>query len=93
MKSIHQRLFKQETVNSMARRNTVKPVDSLDLSLSAVYSHDTDLFHRKNQTVLQMVNSPNNPIKQRLFDELEEKRKKYLHHPLIIGTKPLRLLC
>lgn len=86
MKSIHQRLFKQETVNSIARRNTTKLVDSLDLSLSAVYNHEADLFHRKNQTVLQMVNAPNNPIKQRLFDELAAQRKYSLHHPLIIGT-------
>lgn len=84
--STHQRLFEQQTVNSLARRsNNAKPVDSLDLSLSSVYNHETDLFHSKHRIVLQMANSAVNPIKQRLYEELKERQRKSLHHPLIIG--------
>lgn len=86
-KSTHQRLFEQHTVNSLARRSTNKgkSVDSLDLSLSSVYNHETDLFHSKDRTVLQVTNSANNPIKQHLYEELMERQRKSLHHPLIIG--------
>lgn len=92
-KSTHQRLFEQHTVNSLARRvNKSESVDSLDLSLSAVYNHETDLFHSKHRTVLQMVNSANNPIRQRLYDELKERQRKSLHHPLIIGEQKKTLI-
>lgn len=82
---VHQRLFKQDTVNSLARRRANLKVDSLDLSLSSVYNHEADLFLNRKQTVLQMVNSPDNPIKKRLFEEMKERQRKSLHHPLIIG--------
>lgn len=84
--SVHQRLFKQDTVNTLARRGTIKPVDSLDLSLSSVYNHETDLFLNRKQTILQMANWPDDPNKKRLYEEMKQRQRTSLHHPLIIGN-------
>lgn len=59
--------------------------DSLDLILSSVYNHETQLFINKNDTVLQLENAKINPIKEKMIKDLNEMRKNYIHHPLILG--------
>lgn len=86
-KKPHQRLFEQKTINSFIRCSSDKrnSLDSLDLSLSSVYNHETNLFASKFKTVLQLENSEFNPFEKQVFDEANKKCKKYLHHPLVIG--------
>lgn len=82
-----ERLFKQNTVNSLVRRNTNRKTfpDSLDLILSSVYNHETDLFVDKFHTKLQLDNAKYNPIRETMIQDMNEIRRKYIHHPLVIG--------
>lgn len=88
-----QRLFEQDTVNSSIRnecnKNKYKMCipDSLDLILSSVYNHATQLFIDKNNTVLQLENAKFNPIKVKLIKDLNEMRRNNIHHPLILGER------
>lgn len=86
-----QRLFEKNTVNSSIRNHCNKNKnkkcipDSLDLNLSSVYNQETDLFIDRNDTVLQLENAKFNPIKEKMKKELNEMRRNYIHHPLILG--------
>lgn len=86
-KNVFQRLFKNDTVNSLVRRSSDKNVcnDSLDLVLSSVYNHETDLFVSKFDTLLQLDNAKYNPIKEKLYNEMIEAQRNDIHHPLVIG--------
>lgn len=84
--NVFQRLFRKDTVNSIARRVCDnKYPDSLDLVLSSVYNHEKNLFSNKCDTTLQIDNAKYNPIKEKLFEEMILKKKNNIHHPLIIG--------
>lgn len=86
-----QRLFEKDTVNSLIRnkcninKNKIFIPDSLDLILSSVYNHETQLFIDKNDTVLQLENAKFNPIRDKMKQDLNELRRNYIHHPLILG--------
>lgn len=82
-----QRLFEQNTVNSIARQKAKKKFvpDSLDLVLSSVYNHENDLFVDKRHTILQLENAKYNPIKEKLMKDMNVIRRNYIHHPLVIG--------
>lgn len=84
--SVFQRLFRKDTVNSVARRvcNSHYP-DSLDLVLSSVYNHEKNLFANKFETILQIDNSKHNSIKEKLYEEMVQREKNNIHHPLVIG--------
>lgn len=86
-KNVYHRLFKTDTVNSLARRlcDKKKHLDSLDLVLSSVYNHETDLFVSKFETVLQIDNAKYNATKERLYDEMVELERNNIYHPLVIG--------
>lgn len=92
--SVFQRLFRKDTVNSVARRvcNSDYP-DSLDLVLSSVYNHEKSLFANKFETILQIDNTKHNSIKEKLYEEMVQSEKNNIHHPLVIGkshlTKPI----
>lgn len=83
-----ERLFKTNTVNSLQRQkcDTKQSVDSLDLTLSSVYNHESDLFVQKCNTILQLENAKFNPIKEKLIQDMNAFRRNYIHHPLIIGN-------
>lgn len=83
---VFQRLFQKDTVNSIARRmcNRNYP-DALDLVLSSVYNHERSLFFSKFDTIMQIENTKQNPIKEKLFEELIQMEKANIHHPLITG--------
>lgn len=85
--NVFQRLFRRDTVNSVARRvgNKEYRGDSLDLVLSSVYNHEKNLFFNKFQTILQIDNAKHNPIKEKLYEEMVLKEKNNIHHPLVIG--------
>lgn len=86
--NVFQRLFKNDTVNSVARRMCNKNYpDALDLVLSSVYNHETNLFLSKFETIMQIENAKHNPIKEKLFEQLCQKEKANIHHPLIIGME------
>lgn len=84
--NVFQRLFRKDTVNSIARRvsNREHP-DSLDLVLSSVYNHEKNLFPDKFDTILQIDNAKHNSIKEKLYQEKVLKEKNNIHHPLVIG--------
>lgn len=86
--NVFQRLFKKDTVNSLARRICNKKLcdDSLDLVLSSVYNHEKDLFVSKFNTVLQLDNAKYNPIKEQLYNNQLQAEKNNIHHPLVMGN-------
>lgn len=86
-KNVFIRLFKNDTVNSLARRLCDKKTrhDSLDLVLSSVYNHEKDLFVSKFNTLLQLENARYNPTKEKLYNEMVMAEKNNIHHPLVIG--------
>lgn len=86
-RNVYQRLFKQDTVNSLVRRICDKKMrhDSLDLVLSSVYNHEKDLFVSKFHTLLQLENAKYNPMKEKAYNELLESQRNNIHHPLVIG--------
>lgn len=90
MTSSH-RLFEKDTVNSSIRnecnknKNKHNVADSLDWILTSVYNHETQLFVDKKDTVLQLENAKFNPIKEKMKKDLNELRRNYIHHPLILG--------
>lgn len=90
-KNVFVRLFKRDTVNSLARRLCDKKIchDSLDLVLSSVYNHEKDLFVSKFDTLLQLENAKNNPIKEKLYNDMIIAEKNNIHHPLVIGKQYL----
>lgn len=86
--SIHQRLFKQQTVNSSIRRlksGQLPSVDSLDSALLSVYNHETDLFNSKFEVYHQMKNSTVEDRPTSTVDDIHTNRQIYFHHPLKIG--------
>lgn len=84
--NVFQRLFRKDTVNSIARRVCSADFpDSLDLVLSSVYNHEKNLFPNKCDTILQIDNAKHNPIKEKLYEEMILKEKNDIHHPLVIG--------
>lgn len=84
--NVFQRLFQENTVNSVARRVCDnKYADSLDFVLSSVYNHDKNLFSSKFDTILQIDNAKHNPLKEKLLEETILKEKNNIYHPLIIG--------
>lgn len=87
-KNVFIRLFKRDTVNSLARRLCDKKMctDSLDLVLSSVYNHEKDLFVSKFDTLLQLENARYNPTKEKLYNEMIFAEKNNIHHPLVIGN-------
>lgn len=87
-KNVFQRLFKKDTVNSLVRRLCDKKTchDSLDLVLSSVYNHETDLFVSKFHTLLQLDNAKYNPVKEKLYNDMLESERNNIHHPLLIGN-------
>lgn len=93
-RNVFQRLFKKDTVNSLIRRLSDKEMcnDSLDLVLSSVYNHETDLFVSKFNTLLQLDNAKYNPIKERLYGEMIQAQKNNIHHPLVIGKFHIQIL-
>lgn len=87
-KDVFQRLFEKDTVNSLVRRTRIDShSDSLDLVLKSIYNHEKDLFASKFETLLQLNNAINNPIKEQLYNELIYKERNNIHHPLVIGMK------
>lgn len=86
--SSSQRLFKENTFNSLARQQSTGNgvPDSLDLILTSVYNHESDLFVNKCDTILQLENAKVNPIKEKLIKDMNEIRRNYIHHPLVIGN-------
>ena len=86
-RNVFVRLFKTDTVNTLARRLCDKKTcnDSLDLVLSSVYNHEKDLFVSKFDTLLQLENAKYNPIKEKLYNEMIIAQKNNIHHPLVIG--------
>lgn len=87
-KNVFLRLFKKDTVNTLARRLCDKKMchDSLDLVLSSVYNHEKDLFASKFDTLLQLENARYNPAKEKLYNEMIMAEKNNIHHPLVIGN-------
>lgn len=86
LESVFMRLFQKDTVNSLARRISNNSIaDSLDLVLSSVYNHEKDLFVNKFETLLQMDNAKHNPIKEKLYNEMIQKERNDIQHPLVIG--------
>lgn len=85
--NVYQRLFRKDTVNSIARRSAIagSSPDSLDLILSSVYNHEKNSFANKFDTVLQIENAKYNSIKEKLYEEMIRKEKSNIHHPLVIG--------
>lgn len=85
--TVFQRLFRRDTVNSLARRICDRKIsrDSLDLALSSVYNHQQDLFVSKFDTLLQLENAKYNPIKEKLYMEKLRAQRNDIHHPLVIG--------
>lgn len=85
--SVFQRLFKKDTINSLVRRTCNKSYnDSLDLVLSSVYNHEKDLFVSKFETLLQLNNATINPVKEKLYEEMVQKERNNIFHPLVIGN-------
>lgn len=87
--SAHERLFKQETVNSSIRNlksNKLPAVDSLDLVLLSVYNHETDLFRSKFDVYLQKESAKVENVKRSsTVTDINTIRRNYFHHPLVFG--------
>lgn len=83
--------FEKDTINSSIRnkcnknKNEMCIPDSLDLILSSVYNHETQLFIDKNDTVLQLKNAKFNPIQEKMINDLTKLQRNCIHHPLILG--------
>lgn len=84
--SAHHRLHSHQTVNSQLRRYlAITSANSLDLSLSAAYNHETELFASK----FDVIRQPENVAKamdNRMNNSSLCDLRQYIGHPLIIGA-------
>lgn len=90
---IHQRLFSHQTKSSVnhsvyCSKNDVKhsPADSLDIYLTSIYNHETDLFVDKCDIVFQEQTNGQKTYPSISEDEDKPGQLNCFGHPLVIGN-------
>lgn len=90
----HHRLFTQQTKSSVNHSiysteldTKSSPTDSLDIYLSSLYNHESDLFVEKSAVVFQ-----EQTIGQKIYPSVSKPKERSVQlncfgHPLIIGNK------